>query len=189
MSTKTRFRYSLNKNKYLLAPEKERLLEILKRFRPQDPRNCLLIELALRTGARASELLAIRKQDLNAYDRSILIRGIKGSNDRELPVSDDLFKNLEDWLAMRPKSQENRDEVFGISYDRLLQIWHHYRPVKKNFHSLRHTFAIDLYQKTKDIRLVQFALGHRNIANTMIYAEYAYSQSELRRWLVDSLPT
>ena len=185
MGNKSKFRYSLNKNKYLLQIEKERLLEILKRFRQQDLRNCVLIELALRTGARASELLSIRKHDLNPYDQSVLIHGIKGSNDRELPLPYELFQSLQTWLEQRPKSLQNRDELFGISYDRLLQIWHFYRPVKKNFHSLRHTFAIDLYQKTKDIRLVQFALGHRNIANTMIYAEYAYSQNELRKWLLE----
>jgi integrase/recombinase XerC len=56
--------------------------------------------------------------------------------------------------------------------------------VPKKFHSLRHTFAIELYQKTKDLRLVQVALGHRNITNTMIYADYVYSQQELRKLIL-----
>jgi integrase/recombinase XerC len=67
---------------------------------------------------------------------------------------------------------------------RLYQIWQFYRPVPKKFHALRHTFAIELYQKTKDLRLVQVALGHRNITNTMIYADYIYSQQELKKLIL-----
>ena len=50
-------------------------------------------------------------------------------------------------------------------------------------HSAQHAWAA-LYQKTKDLRLVQVALGHRNITNTMIYADYVYSQQELRRLIL-----
>jgi integrase/recombinase XerC len=37
-------------------------------------------------------------------------------------------------------------------------------------HSLRHTFATRLYQKTGDLYLVQRALGHRQITTSEIYA-------------------
>lgn len=36
-------------------------------------------------------------------------------------------------------------------------------------HTLRHSFATDLYRETKDIRLTQKALGHANSATTQIY--------------------
>jgi integrase/recombinase XerD len=34
---------------------------------------------------------------------------------------------------------------------------------------LRHTFATELYRQTKNIRLVQKALGHSDLSTTMIY--------------------
>jgi integrase len=172
-------RYQLNKNKYLLTPEAERLRKILVQFQDADPRNCLIIWLALRTGARAQEILNIQKNDLNLYDQSVFIRGIKNSNDREIPINSDLFTRLYQFSEAQPTGR-----LFKITYDRLYQVWAHFRPVPKKFHSLRHTFAIELYQKTKDLRLVQVALGHRNITNTMIYADYIYSQQELRRLIL-----
>lgn len=171
--------YQLNKNKYLLPPESERLRKILTDFELKDPRNCLLISVALRTGARAQEVLNIQRNDLNTYDESIFIRGLKNSNDREIPIHSQVFERL-----YRFAEKEGGTRVFDISYNRLYQVWEMYRPVPKKFHSLRHTFAIELYQKTKDIRLVQVALGHRNIANTMVYANYVYSQQELRKLIL-----
>ncbi len=99
---------------------------------------------------------------------------------REIPVEASLFEDLE--VYSRALSLDS--PLFDLSYHRLRQIWCEYRPVQKKFHCLRHTFAIRLYKKTRDIRLLQVALGHRNVANTMIYADYVYSQTELRRLIL-----
>lgn len=173
-------RYALNKNKYLLEPEYEHLEMTLQRYKFKEPRNCLALMVALKTGARAQEVLNLRKSDMNPYDQSLFIRGIKGSSDRELPVEAKLFDDLE----LYARGHKDSDPLFDLTYHRLRQIWCDYRPVPKKFHSLRHTFAIRLYKKTKDIRLLQVALGHRNITNTMIYADYVYSQTELRRLIL-----
>lgn len=172
-------RYALNKNKYLLPHEVERLRQIITSFRDKDFRNSLILEIALHTGARAQELLNITKADLNAFDETVFIRGIKGSNDREIPLPSPLYHRLH-----RFAEAQMTDQVFAITYDRLYQIWLLYRPVPKKFHALRHTFAIELYKRTKDLRLLQVALGHRNITNTMIYADYLYSKEELRRLIL-----
>ena len=180
MASRLSTRYSLNKNKFLLPPELDRLKSILSTYVSQNPRDCHLMEIALRTGARAQEVLNIHKSDLNAYDQTVLIRGIKGSNDREIPLHSNYFQLLENYV-----STVSGAKIFQISYPRLHQIWNFYRPVHKKFHSLRHTFAIELFRKTKDLRLVQVALGHRNIMNTMIYADYVYSREELRKLIVE----
>lgn len=200
-------RYSLNKSKYLLDPEKERLVYLLKSHLRADSRNCLLLFLALHTGARALELLNLRTEDLDDHGETVYIKGMKGSNDREIPLPPWLYESLSGYLRQNfaKKSADithpslsrraymhcshledspPSGRVFNISYNRLRQIWQLYRPVPKKFHSLRHTFAIHLYKKTKDLRLVQVALGHRNITNTMIYADYVYSQQELRKLIL-----
>ncbi len=174
----TSARYALNRTKYLLPPEVRRLEDLIKSYQDKDTRNVLLLWTGLKTGARASELLQIRRIDLNDYDQTVFIRGIKGSNDREIPLAHDLYGRLRRYSATL-----DTELIFPIGYHRLHQIWELYRPIPKKFHALRHTFAIQVYQKTKDIRLVQTALGHRNIMNTMIYADYVYTQEEMKKIL------
>src|SRR3954464_14685597 len=179
MAAQSRQRYSLNKTKYLLDQEVSSLQQTLDKFAQEDARNVLLLELALRTGARAQELLNLTRQDLNAYDETVLIRGLKGSSDREIPLPRALFERL-----LRYVQTINGEKIFDLSYNRFRDIWVQYRPVPKKLHALRHTFAIRLFKKTKDLRLVQLALGHRNITNTMVYADYIYSQNELRKLIL-----
>ncbi len=173
-------RYALNKNKYLLDPEVWQLEKLMARSQRSHPRDVLLIQLGLYTGARAQEILNLVRSDLNAYDESVFIRGLKNSDDREIPLPKKVFASLLEHV----EDYKDHHRIFQITYPRLRQIWQWYRPVPKKFHSLRHTFAIRLYQKTKDLRLVQVALGHRNITNTMIYADYIYSQRELKRLIL-----
>lgn len=164
----------LNRTKFLSDTETEKLLNYCKNHRKD--RNALAFELLLRTGARACELLEIKVQDLCQETLSVLIRGAKGSNDREIPLSKDFFDALQTYAR-----EVNATTLFPIKWITLHHHWQNYRPVKKSLHSLRHTYAIRLFRKTKDIKLVQTALGHRDISNTTIYADYVYSTQELKK--------
>lgn len=165
---------AITKAKYLLDDEYRRLEDITSRFMTTNERDCLLLKLAMATGARASELLNVRKSDL--VDNSVYIRGLKGSNDRELPLKRPLYQKLQRYAA-----RVEGELLFPIGYRQLCHIWHHYRPVKKKFHALRHSFAIRIFRKTKNIHIVKTALGHKSLLNTQIYMDYVYSQTELRR--------
>lgn len=177
---KSRNYYALNRTKFLNDAEVEHFESICRRnLGSESTRDALLMLLALHTGARAEELLNVCKNDFSATDQTVYIRGIKGSNDREIPIP----HWLADWVVRYIKTMPTDAHLFPISYGRLRQIWIVWRPVPKVFHSLRHTFAIRTYLRTKDIRLLQVALGHRSILNTMIYADYCYSTSEMRRIL------
>lgn len=172
-----RKKYQLNEDKFLTEEEESRLLKSLVSANTRDR---LLVTVALKTGARATELLNLTFNDLRPTTSEVFIRGLKGSNDRAIPIPKPLFKELYKYAKM----VEDGGTIFGISYQRLVQIWDQYRLNGKNFHCLRHTFAIRLFTRHQNLRLVQVALGHSNIHNTMIYADYYYSTEELRRYLV-----
>jgi len=52
--------------------------------------------------------------------------------------------------------------------------------IEKNVHphTLRHTFATDLYRETTNIRLTQKALGHSNLATIQIYTHIVDEELE-----------
>lgn len=139
-----------------------------------------MLTVAVHTGARPSEILNIQKQDVQESTGSVYIRGLKGSRDRDIPLPPAVFKRLLILARGRPRPESR---VFPIALRTYQGIWFQYRPAEKPLKSLRHTFAVRLYQRTKDIKLVQIALGHTTLMNTSIYADFVYSQEELRKIL------
>ncbi len=170
----------LTKQKFLSRVEYQKLQDTLKHFNLTDPRNTTLIELSMHTGARPSEILGILAQDLNSESNSVFIKGLKGSRDREIPIPKELFQRVHDFARFLEPDQR----IFKLALRTYQHVWHQYRPCKKGVRSLRHTFAIRLYEKTKDVRLVQMALGHKYLNTTQIYVDYIYNQEELKKLLL-----
>lgn len=158
----------LTRQKFL-SPEEASKIKLT--FQNYPNRDTALIYLALTTGARIGELLATTHKDFSNF--TVYIRGAKGSRDRVCPVPRDLFNFI--------VSMDSSERPFPISSQRVWQVWDYYRPTKKKFHSLRHTFAVMLYKNTRDIRFVQAQLGHRSITSTMIYLEFSYSNAETKK--------
>ena len=151
-------------------------------------RDYLLLMLLITLGIRGGEVLLLKRSDLlNSQDNphSIWITALKGSRSRYMPLPDDL------WLKLKTYADNCATQVlFDISKSRLKQIWHEYSPQScrgkskqeaRGIHSLRHNFAIDLYKRERNIRMVQTALGHQSIDNTLIYMTYVESGQELRK--------
>lgn len=165
----------MDSRKYLSADEREALESTLSERIESNTRDCAMILTALHTGARASELLALTWDDIDTRKGSIQIKTLKGGNPREVIIPKAVRRALDLLREQSPK------RPFAVSYSRLTEIWHLYRPARKPFHSLRHSFAMRAYDRSKDIRFVKYALGHRNIQNTMVYADHAYSISEFKK--------
>lgn len=176
-------KYAITSQKILSFEELNQLESLCrKNLDARDRRDALLILVAIKTGGRASEILNIRVKHFSRYHKTLFLIGLKGSNNREIPLPDFLAREIERYCKIKNLGPEDR--IFNFSYDRLYQIWDFYRPVKKKFHSIRHTFAIDVYRKSRDIKLVQLVLGHRSIMNTMVYLDFVYTQDELRKILI-----
>lgn len=150
-------------------------------------RDAAVIELLFATGIRISELCSLKINDVNLYDRTILIYG-KGSKERKVQIgSDDVMRTLErykcDFMAEMQRCEHFFANQNGMAlsdqsvrrminrYTALASIDLHITP-----HMFRHTFATCLLEADVDIRYIQEMLGHSSINITEIYTHVAMSK-------------
>jgi integrase len=171
----------LDEKNYFNKDQIKDLLKTIEYIKSKNYRNGLLVELALKTGIRQGEIITLRKRDL------ILLEGgvgavwveypLKNSKQRAVVVSKKFFLELKAYA-----DSIETENLFPISTSRIRHIWRLVKPLDRRFHTLRHTYAKHLYQKSKDLQQVQQDLGHANIRNTMVYAVVAQKPSQRRKW-------
>ena len=166
--------------------EQEALLSAPNLKAPTGLRNYAMLTLFLNLGLRVAEAVNLKVNDIDWSNGQLVVRQGKGKKDRVLWLTDEDIKTLKSWLAIRPV-----DSVYlfcplkgGYMNDRYIRDfvkrYSFKKGVKKDVHphTLRHSFATDLFRKTGNIRLVQKALGHASIATTMIYTHIVDEQLE-----------
>lgn len=166
--------------------ELERFIEAIDKteFKPYaQAKNRLLIKTILYTGMRVSEALGIKKKDIILEDGFYIIQIIgKGNKHRIAMVKKEYIENdLQEWLSLRDNSstllfQSRTTKPLTQAYvsyimDKILLVAG-VRKEKNGAHMLRHTFATKLYQKNKDLVLVQEALGHADLNTSRIYTHF-----------------
>jgi integrase/recombinase XerD len=104
------------------------------------------------------------------------VRRGKGNKDRQVWVSEPTLQLLRAWRVRAPISSYCFPTLKGtLIHGQALRAMLQRRGRKAGLakgvhpHMLRHTYATELYRATKDIRLVQKALGHASLSTTMIY--------------------
>jgi site-specific recombinase XerD len=141
-------------------------------------RDRVMFSLLLHTGIRLGSLVGIKVSDVSLSERVVKING-KGGVQQSVCLNSTARRLLRAYL--RSASLGPDDPLFpsrngGHLGRRQVQLrlkhWLGKAGIKRHLtvHSTRHAFAINLYRKTGDLRLVQTALGHRHISTTEIYA-------------------
>jgi len=153
---------------------------------PQEIRDLAIIRLMLDTGLRSKEVREIKVKSINWTTGSLKVRG-KGQKDRIVWIPESDRALLQQWLKVRPPSSNllftdlaGKKPLCGRWLRKLIKRVAEKAGLEKNIHlhTLRHTFATDLLRKTKNLRLVQRALGHSNIATTTIYTHITDEELE-----------
>jgi integrase/recombinase XerD len=149
-------------------------------------RNACLLTVMLDAGLRASEVLHVHIHDVDWKRGKILVKQGKGKKDRVLWLNESAMERLRQWKTTRKKQTEllfstHQGRHINSSYLRVMV--KRYARQAKIFkdvhpHTLRHTFATDLYRSTKNIRLTQKALGHSDLSTTMIYTHLVDDELE-----------
>jgi len=148
-------------------------------------RNYVMMQIMANIGLRASELLALEVRDIDWMSGKLKVRQGKGKKDRILWLSVEDLELLEDWREVKPESKHLFCTLKGKPVqDRYLREMVKRLAEKAEIdkdvhpHTLRHTFATDLYRETKNLRIVQKALGHATIAATQIYTHIVDAELE-----------
>ncbi len=177
----------------LTEEEQEDLLDQFNNRYVTSHRNKVMFQLMLNTGLRVSEAVSLRWEDVNLSGK-VMVREGKGAKDRTLWIDNSQLEELGDWKDRQVEKMGKLPKwVFSTLREgnagkklTLQQIWKTLKTyaekagIEKDIspHTLRHTFATDLYRETGKIRLVQKALGHADLSTTMIYTHIVDEELE-----------
>lgn len=152
---------------------------------PTGLRNLCILRLMLDTGITLSELLNLLPADIDFNEGKIVIRKEEREKCRTVWVGGETLDLLRKWSNICPKGEYLFSTLKGGQLDGryirdMVKRLSKKAGIKKNIypHSLRHTFAADLYRETKNIRLVQKALGHADISTTTLYTYLVEEEPE-----------
>lgn len=162
--------------KKIKKPFSDEELERLRRTCTQE-RDLALIEFLYSTGVRASELVALNRQDIDFYEKNVIVYG-KGSKEREVYLTATSCMHLKNYLDNRDDNNEalfvstrnphERLSVAGI--ERILKKLGDSAGVEKvHPHRFRRTMATNVLKKGAQLEEVKELLGHTKLDTTMIY--------------------
>jgi len=183
---------------FLAREEMQAVLDAPDRTTSSGQRDAVLLATLYNTGARVSEITALRRADV-LLDRqaSVLLHG-KGRKERVVPLWPSTARQLRQWLART--TGDAQDPVFvgrngrtlsrsGVRQrlDRAVQkaskrceslVRRHISP-----HTIRHTTAMHLLQAGVDLTVIALILGHEDPSTTHRYLEsdLALKEAALRR--------
>jgi integrase/recombinase XerC/integrase/recombinase XerD len=150
--------------KYLKHNQVLRLLDSI-----EDPRDKLIVRTIYATGVRVSELCNMNIEDIDFDEHTIRIRG-KGDKIRTVFIDDDTRADILKFIGNRIVGpvfvgQQGKN----ISSRAIQHIFKNYAPSGITPHKIRHSYASELYKRSKNLRVVQENLGHTSIKTTEIY--------------------
>jgi len=174
----------------LTQTEQEALLNQPNRRYFTGHRNRVMLRLMLDTGLRLDEASSLRWKDIDLNSGKVMVRQGKGAKDRTLWTGEANLAALIEWRERQQHEGSGSGELVFATKDgekldpsymrRMVARYATKAGIEKHVtpHTLRHTFATDLYQETSNIRLTQKALGHANLATTQIYTHIVDEELE-----------
>lgn len=147
-------------------------------------RDLALFNLALDSKLRGCDLVKLKVSDV-AYGQSVMPRAHVVQQKTNTPVQFEITKgtrkSIQAWIAKAQlksgdflfKSRIHKsDHITTRQYNRIFRGWIEKLGLDYSLystHSMRRTKAYLIYQKTKNLRVVQLLLGHKKLESTVRY--------------------
>jgi integrase len=184
--------------RYLTMPEVQALAGAAVPGEHQQLDRALYLTAAM-TGLRQGELIALRWQDISWEDRRVRVvrNHVLGQFDtsksrrsaHSVPLSSQLAQELRAWQQAThwddPDALVFAEPASGNVLRRGALMRRYRRALKAakidphRFHDLRHTFGTAMAAAGVPMRTLQEWMGHRDIATTQRYADYAPNEREV----------
>ena len=150
--------------KYLKHSQVMRLLQTIP-----DERDRLMIRIIYATGVRVSELCTMNVEDVDFDDQMIRVLG-KGGKVRMVFVDEDTLDEIAGLIGNRLSGPLFPGQGGNHISTRTVQlIFKKYAPPGITPHKIRHSYASELYRRSRNLRVVQENLGHASIKTTEVY--------------------
>ncbi len=139
------------------------------------------LSIAYGCGLRVSEIVNLKVTDIDSARMRIRVEQGKGRKDRFAMLSPELLDLLRAWWRVKRSRGwlfPGQQLVEPITPRQLNRACHAAADAAKldkrvSMHTLRHSFATHLLERTIDIRVIQVLLGHRKLDTTAVYTRVA----------------
>lgn len=143
--------------------------------------NRVLIHILKGAGLRDGEVQHLQWNDISFPAKQLRVRSklaeyeweIKDCEERDIPLTDELVKVLEDWRKENPKATLVLPTATGNPNDKLLRAL---KGIAKNagvnkatLHRFRRTYCTNVLRGGVDLRTTMMLMGHSDIESTMRY--------------------
>ena len=165
----------------LSLEEVELLLDAPDMSKPGGVRDKAMLELMYASGLRVSELISLKRKNLNLKKGIVTIFG-KGAKERKVPVGEFAMLYVVKYInEVRGKNKNSGSEYLFLNKNgEPISRQYFFMQIRKyasqvgidkviSPHTLRHCFATHMLEGGAQLRAVQEMLGHTNIATTQIY--------------------
>ena len=166
---------------YLTIEEVDKLLSAPDINTFKGLRDKTMLEIMYSCGLRVSELISLKKKDINIKNSFIRIIG-KGNKERIIPIGEIALEYLNKYFELLSYNSKlnNSKNVFinknGLPLTRqdffkIIKYYSVKANINKNIspHTLRHSFATHLLENGAPLIAVKNLLGHESINTTQIY--------------------
>ena len=158
----------------LSVKEVSNILECIK-----NPNHNIMISFLYSTGVRLSELINIKRADIDFDNKIIVVRSLKGKKQRETLLSSKLKYILLDYMS---NNKFNTDYLFETNrlkkytkagVQKVIRENSRFLNMSVSPNTFRHSFAVHLLEAGINVKFIQKLLGHSKLDTTMIYTRVA----------------
>ena len=170
----------LRPREHLTPKEIERLVKAAAKLGRHGQRDALMIMMGAAHGFRVSELVNLRRDDLDLDRQILFVRRLKKGTPTTQPLGAAELRELRKLLRESPESQylfvsERKTAMTRFAFSKIVE-----RAGKAagfewqvHPHMLRHACGYKHANQGKTTRELQLFLGHKNIQHTVKYTELA----------------